>query len=347
LVCLVERTIRKQLHIANSFYNFTDIKINYDKYEILTNEKPFINKEITLQISEHIITTIKTASKKQGKRILGVYINAFNNITPTIQKMKQIIYEFRNAIKFKKITHDHVIYLINRVLIPRLEYIGQTHFLDERMADNLFRPIKKLFKNTLQLPNSIHDNIIFNNLFPSINSLFLNQISSHFSFVHNIFNSPQFYTIAIQKILSSQYDFWLPEFPSSCDLIKSITPHNQTYLTKLLIFFNKFNINFHPIVKTQITGGNTPIMSYINNPSKHTIRSLKNKRIIFMDQITTLDGIYLLTYNEVKAINATQYKGSTPNWFKTLEDTAILSDYNRKLLTPLTKPTIQPLTLKH
>jgi hypothetical protein len=266
-----KKQLEKQLHIANSFYKFTDIKINHDKYELLTNEKPFINKEITLHISENKTTTIKTASKKQEKRILGIYINAYNNITPTIQKIKQIIYKFRNAIKFKKITHDYVIYLINRVLIPHLEYIGQPHFLDERMANNLFHLIKKLFKNTLQLPNSIHNNIIFNNLFPSINSLFLNQISSHFSFIYNIFNSPQFYTIAIQKILSSQYDFWLPEFPSSRDLINSITPHNQTYLTKLLIFFNKLNINFHPILKTQITGENIPIMSYIKNLTKATV----------------------------------------------------------------------------
>jgi hypothetical protein len=130
--------LKKQLYITNSFYTFTDIKINHEKYEILTNEKSFINKEITLRISEDKLITIKTASKKQGKRILGVYINACNNKTLTIHKMKQIIYEFRNAIKFKKITHDHVIYLINRVLIPRLEYIGQTHFLDERTANNLF-----------------------------------------------------------------------------------------------------------------------------------------------------------------------------------------------------------------
>jgi hypothetical protein len=40
--------LEKQLYIANSFYNFTDIKINHDKYEILTNEKPYINKDITL-----------------------------------------------------------------------------------------------------------------------------------------------------------------------------------------------------------------------------------------------------------------------------------------------------------
>jgi hypothetical protein len=68
------------------FYNFTDIKINHEKYEILTNEKSFINKEITLRISENKSIKIKTASKRQGKRILGVYINAFNNQTPTIHK---------------------------------------------------------------------------------------------------------------------------------------------------------------------------------------------------------------------------------------------------------------------
>jgi hypothetical protein len=68
--------LENQLEIANSFYNFTDIKINHEKYEILTNEKPFINKEIILRISANKSINIKTASKRQGKRILGVYINA-------------------------------------------------------------------------------------------------------------------------------------------------------------------------------------------------------------------------------------------------------------------------------
>jgi ribonuclease HI len=157
---------------------------------------------------------------------------------------------------------------------------------------------------------------------------------------------PQFNIIAIQKILTSQYDFWLPEFPNSRDLINEITPHYQSYLTKLIIFFNKFNINFYPIINTQITGGNTPIMLYIKNPTIQTLRFLKNKCIIFMDQITSIDGSYLLVYNEVKEINATNYKGPKPNWFKFLEETAILSDYNRKLLSPITKPLIQPINPK-
>jgi hypothetical protein len=257
--------------------------------------------------------------------------------------MKQIIYEFSNTVKYKKITHDHIIYLINKILIPRLEYVGQTHFLDERTANNLFRPIKRLFKNTLRLPNSIHDNIIFNNIFPSINSLWLNQISSQFSFVHNIFNSPQFNTIAIQKILETQYDFWLPNFPSSSSQINSHTPSSKTHLTKLILFFNKFHIHFHPILNTTISGGNTPILDYIQNPSSATTTSLKNKRIIFMDQLTSLDGSYLLSFDEIKKINSSKYKGPIPKWFKNLEDHSTLTAHNRRLLNPLNKPSIQPI----
>jgi hypothetical protein len=65
-----------------------------------------------------------------------------------------------------------------------------------------------------------------------------------------------------------------------------------------------------------------------------------------MDQITSIDGSYLLVYNEVKEINATNYKGPKPNWFKSLEETAILLNYNRKLVTLLTKPLIQPINPK-
>jgi hypothetical protein len=54
-----------------------------------------------------------------------------------------------------------------------------------------------------------------------------------------------------------------------------------------------------------------------------------------MDQITSLDGTYLLTFKEVKQINVTQYKGPIPSWFKSLEDSAISSDHKRRLLMPL------------
>jgi hypothetical protein len=71
--------LKQQFQIANSFYEFSDIQINHDKYEILTNQKNYANKTVTLQISDDKTITVKTVSKKQGKCILEVYINAFNS----------------------------------------------------------------------------------------------------------------------------------------------------------------------------------------------------------------------------------------------------------------------------
>jgi hypothetical protein len=97
---------------VNTFYRFTDIKINHDKYEILTNNIKYTNKTINLQVTADKTIMIKTASKQQGKWILGVYINAYNSTRLIINKMKQVVYKLSNMIRLKKIIYNHIIYLV-------------------------------------------------------------------------------------------------------------------------------------------------------------------------------------------------------------------------------------------
>jgi hypothetical protein len=58
---------------------------------------------------------------------------------------------------------------------------------------------------------------------------------------------------------------------------------------------------------------------------------------MFMDQIVSPDGNYLLSWHEVKIYNQNKYKGPKPKWFKNLEDNYILSDM-RRLTHPLKDP---------
>jgi hypothetical protein len=81
--------LKQQFKIANFFYDFTEIKINHEKYEILTNVPEYTNKLIDLNITPTKTIQVKTASWKQGKRILGVCINAYNSSKPSINKMKE------------------------------------------------------------------------------------------------------------------------------------------------------------------------------------------------------------------------------------------------------------------
>ncbi|EXX72580.1 hypothetical protein RirG_067990 [Rhizophagus irregularis DAOM 197198w] len=300
-----------------------NITINHDKYTILTNNPKFCNKELQFQVTPSKSITIRTAPRASSNRILGIYINAFNSHTPTLKKIKQIVNHFAYTMRFKKITHDHLIYIINKVLLPKLEYINQFTIFTRSQCDSLLAPVKKLFKQHLKLPISTHNNIIHNKLFPSINSFFYNQFYSHISIVNVIFNTPMFSTIGLQKILTTQYDFWIPNFPTSKDLSNSIFSNYQSLLTRQLRLFNKFYITFLPHCNTSVSGGGNSIVSYFNSHqlldslSSSDLQSLQKKCIMFMDQLASIDGSYLSTWKDVKKQNPkANFKGPTPKWFQ-------------------------------
>ncbi|PKK72014.1 hypothetical protein RhiirC2_777704 [Rhizophagus irregularis] len=316
-----------------------NITINHEKYTVLTNNPKLCNKDIQLAIAPGKTITVKTASRTSSNRILGIYINAFNSHTPTLNKIKKIINNFTYTMRFKKITHDHLIYIINRVLLPKLEYINQFTIFTRSQCESLLAPIKKLFKHHLKLPVSTHNNIIHTKLFPSINSFFYNQFYSHVSIVNVIFNTPLFSTIGLQKILTTQYDFWVPNFPTPKDFSNSISSNYQSLLTRQLRIFNEFYINFLPHCNTSIMGGSNPIVTYFKshqqlpNLSSTDLQSLRKKRIIFMDQLTSIDGLHLSTWKDVKRQNPkSNFKGPTPRWFRDLENSNIILEENCRRL---------------
>ncbi|CAB4380869.1 unnamed protein product [Rhizophagus irregularis] len=65
---------------------------------------------------------------------------------------------------------------------------------------------------------------------------------------------------------------------------------------------------------------------------------------MYMDQLVSADGRYLLTWNEIEINNDTKYKGKIPHWFKDIEDNYTLNDYHT-LTTPLSQPVNIPQRL--
>jgi hypothetical protein len=119
-----EVRINKKLSIANEFYNIAKIQINIDKYKILTNNKSISRNSITLNINNKIIQPQVTPINN-CERILRLYINIRNKPQHTIKKGKMIVQSHFHMLKKKKLTHDHIRYIINKIIIPKLEYIFQ------------------------------------------------------------------------------------------------------------------------------------------------------------------------------------------------------------------------------
>src|SRR5688572_27871977 len=71
----------------------------------------------------------------------------------TIKKLRQIVKYYDNIMRKKRTTHDHLLYIINKEILAKLEYINQFNILTEQ-RENILAPLKKLFKHHLNLPSS-------------------------------------------------------------------------------------------------------------------------------------------------------------------------------------------------
>src|SRR6266496_3891384 len=62
-------TLEKSLSIADSFYSFSNMKVNFLKFKILTNVQALMDSPLTLHINDNQFT-IHTMKKSQVERFL-------------------------------------------------------------------------------------------------------------------------------------------------------------------------------------------------------------------------------------------------------------------------------------
>src|SRR5204863_1302600 len=115
-------SLQQTINIFNGFFNLNDININGDKSEVIV-----INAKRQHQTSDGIVMgtdqyTVKPAANNQLIRYLGVWFS-FKLFPKHQQRIaRQEIDSIVNIIRTKRPMVDQVIYINNRVLIPRLEY---------------------------------------------------------------------------------------------------------------------------------------------------------------------------------------------------------------------------------
>ncbi|RIA79582.1 hypothetical protein C1645_794093 [Glomus cerebriforme] len=128
----------------------------------------------------------------------------------TISHMKSVVTYNAYLLRKKHIIHDHASYIINKVILPKLEYMINFTFLSDSNLNHIMKPLKQLFKQKLNLPKITNDNIIFTDLCPFIQNLNHIQILAHLPLYSYIFNSPNLNHITRQIMINTQLDFDSP-----------------------------------------------------------------------------------------------------------------------------------------
>ena len=122
------------LKLANEFYNINDIKINGKKSELVVfNCK---EKQIEIKVRENEDRVVAKRGD-QIVRFLGVWISEKNAQRNIIKVIKREVDTLVQVMKKKKTTLSQLIYINNRVLIPRVEYRAQVAMLKQRTCEKL------------------------------------------------------------------------------------------------------------------------------------------------------------------------------------------------------------------
>jgi hypothetical protein len=133
--------LEKQLKIADDFYQLANILINKTKTKLLTNNPNILNNNTyPLQYGNTSIQ-MTVIPKNQHERILGIYVSINNNHNFTFKKILHMTSYLCKLMRKKKITHDHTLYIINKVIISHIKYLIQHIYISLHIANLINRKL--------------------------------------------------------------------------------------------------------------------------------------------------------------------------------------------------------------
>jgi hypothetical protein len=159
------KDIENILERAKWFYAANDSQINGSKSVLIT-----INSHSKEPNSVHIgidQQEVIESDRSSFTRFLGIWIGSKKHTKDTAYRIRQEIEAVVPILKRKKITDKHVEYIINRVLIPRIEYRMQHCYIEQKVCNKLTVQLRKVLKQAAgivsTIPNSaIHHKKIYN-----------------------------------------------------------------------------------------------------------------------------------------------------------------------------------------
>src|SRR5438874_3726210 len=138
---------------------FANIRANFDKFDLITTTTL---APVTFQLDDSSSLTLTPLSPTSSFRYLGVWFNIRNSRSFVRNQLRDMVKLFVTKLKPKLLTATQIVYLVNMVLISRLEYRAMVTPLGPSDFNFITRSYRTLLKNksriVISAPNAfIHD----------------------------------------------------------------------------------------------------------------------------------------------------------------------------------------------
>ena len=330
LVASSKEGLESLLSITEEFYAINNTAANHAKYVLTHTGATSISVEpITFTLAPSSLHTIPSITitpigTKESFRFLGVWFNLAGTSSFRIAQATQDYKAFTAVLYSKLLTDKQLNYLHNSVLIPKVAYRLQTTPVSETQASRIQAGFKLLFKTRLALSRTTPDYILFLKQGYGLTNLFQFLISSHLLAFSSLFNSSSFISQVFSlRLQSLQKTLWLGYSPLFLD---DWTPYyrmvwfKRDFIANVLGSAARLSVNFAPSSSRtlNIHGGSLPLSDLFGSSYHTHVASLRLKHILFLSQLLTTDGRYLLRWKELAFLLQFQHSGFLPKWYSCL-----------------------------
>src|SRR5581483_4171452 len=161
-----KQSLQIAVDTAGEFFRINDIKINAKKSDLIVINPSVVPDDRYIKVRGDGNNLVYINPTKEEIRYLGVFFSSKPSKARWTKRLKNMIVAFLSDVSHKAMTGTLALYLINRLLVPKLMYVSQIMILSEADWIKLYKPVLKFIKRKLDLainfstPTLYHDNII-------------------------------------------------------------------------------------------------------------------------------------------------------------------------------------------
>ena len=325
---------------AAVFYEANDSQVNGKKSVLIAINSKEEDQDSTVFIGPKKECLIKTETNEFA-RFLGIWLGEKDHKNYTIDLMTREIFQVTHALKKKKATDKQILYIFNRVLIPRLEYRSQHTYLQEKECKSLTAKYMGKFKNAINISKTCPNSIILHKGFYGLKSVEEIQKEALISNLTNRLNDTGPMGISTKiRLKDAQIKNWEPD-----NILVKYTPYllkmKGNFQANVLALAHKMGIKYLGSDLSQLfewKGGHHTIKNIIQNQKtyKKTIKNLSRNNIMYLDQIIDNNNNRLISWQILTSLLNRNNKGRTPAWFRivrqkitNIEDNRLKEEYSK------------------
>ena len=321
------------LGIADEFYALNNIKVNKDKSVLLTNADTTdslnpASTKVTLKFGREQIH-IQPAKTGQSVRFLGVWINLDLQSNFVKAQIREEIVKTCQIMKKKHLTDEHLLYVYNHVVIPRISYRMQLTVINPGDLDKCNAAFRSLLKNKSHFSSWALNYIMKCNEIYRATTLIDHQLQSLVANLNKSLNDQNLLGLITKiRLFQLQHNERLIAFPLKEWNLPLRECDRTSYIARALSILKQENLTFTANDTNEILRGHTALTSLLTFTGckrKNFINSLKKRNLIFLSQLTSADGTYLLSWKDLNSRPGFTRCNIAPFWFKALQLLVIAS----------------------